>query len=50
MKNFAVKQPKRTRAHRVLFDSDLPFKPRTERNKMAYQRKAKHQNREYEIG
>ena len=50
MKNFAVKLTKRTRAHRVLFDSDLPFKPRTERNKMAYQRKAKHPNRCYEIG
>lgn len=48
MKNFAGKQPKRTRAHRVLFASDLPFKPRTERNKMAYQRRAKHPNREYE--
>ena len=33
----------RTRAHRVLFDRDLPFKPKVEPSKLAYKRRDKHQ-------
>jgi hypothetical protein len=32
----------KTRKHRVLFDNELPFKPKSEKSKMAYQRKPKH--------
>lgn len=31
-----------TRAHRVLWDRDLPFRAKTERNRVAYQRRPKH--------
>lgn len=34
------------RAHRMLFDDNLPFKGRKERNRLAYSRKAKHKNKE----
>lgn len=34
------------RAHRVLFDDDLPFQPRRIELKNQYQRHAKHRNRE----
>ena len=42
-----MKTPNRTRnpqprAHRVLFDRDLPFCPRTEKNRVLYQRHTKH--------
>jgi hypothetical protein len=42
-----MKVPKRTRnpqprAHRVLFDRDLPFRPQTEQNKVSYKRNTKH--------
>ena len=42
-----MKTPNRTRtpqprAHRVLFDRDLPFRPRTEQSRMLYQRHTKH--------
>ena len=30
------------RAHRVLFDRDLPFRPQTEKNRVLYQRHTKH--------
>ena len=33
----------RTRAHRVLFDRDLPFKPKVVPSKLAYKRRDKHQ-------
>jgi hypothetical protein len=33
----------RTRAHRVLFDRDLPFKPKVVQSKLRYKRQEKHQ-------
>jgi len=33
------------RAHRVLFDRDLPFRPQTEQNRVLYQRHTKHRAR-----
>ncbi len=33
----------RTRAHRVLFDRDLPFKPKVVQSKLAYKRREKRQ-------
>lgn len=36
-----VPQPK-TRAHRVLFADNSPFKPKRERVRVAYQRHSKH--------
>lgn len=33
----------RTRAHRVLFDRDLPFKPKVVPGKTRYKRREKHQ-------
>lgn len=33
----------RTRAHRVLFERDLPFKPRVVPSKLRYRRRDKHQ-------
>lgn len=33
----------KTRAHRVLFDRDLPFRPKAERRRDTYQRRAKNQ-------
>lgn len=41
---FEVK-PGKSRNHKVLFERDLPFKPRSEKSKMAYQRKPKHTNK-----
>jgi hypothetical protein len=32
----------RTRAHRVLFDKNLPFQPRTEESKKTWKRQDKH--------
>jgi len=44
-----MKTPKRRspqpRAHRVLFDRDLPFRPRTEKNQVLYKRHTKHRAR-----
>lgn len=37
--------PKRTRAHKVLFDNDSPFRSRTVENKNQYKRKQKHRIR-----
>ena len=42
-----MKTPNRTRnsqprAHRVLFDRDLPFRPRTEQNRVLFKRNIKH--------
>jgi hypothetical protein len=42
--SFTVEQPKH-RAHRVLFSSNTPFKPKVVKLKTAYQRKIKHPNR-----
>lgn len=36
-------QKHRSRAHRVLFDNDLPFRGRTERRRDTYQRRLKNQ-------
>jgi len=33
----------RTRAHRVLFDRDLPFRPQVVESKLRYRRRDKHQ-------
>lgn len=33
---------KKTRKHFVLFDRELPFKPKVERNRKRYVRKPKH--------
>jgi len=37
----------RTRSHRVLFDRDLPFKPKVVKSKKTYKRQEKH--RGYEL-
>lgn len=37
--------PSKTRAHRMLFDRNLPFRGRSETSKIRYQRRPKHQNR-----
>jgi hypothetical protein len=46
MMKLQVKIPQKTRAHRVLWDRDLPFRPKTEQSKTQYRRKAKHPNKE----
>jgi len=42
--------PVKQRAHRALFDQDLPFRGRVERPKTDYRRKPKHQNRNPDSG
>jgi hypothetical protein len=37
-----VKLQRKSRAHRILFDSDLPFKPKREQPKNQFRRKPKH--------
>lgn len=37
----------RTRAHRVLFDRDLPFKPKSERRRDTYQRRVKNRRQDH---
>lgn len=37
-----IKVPKKKRAHKALFDADLPFKPKVEKNKKAFKRHKKH--------
>jgi hypothetical protein len=40
-----IKVPRKTRAHRVLFRSDTPFKPKVVQTKKGvYQRRPKHRN------
>jgi stalled ribosome alternative rescue factor ArfA len=34
------------RAHRALFDKNLPFQPKVEKSRKAYTRQAKHRNQE----
>ena len=41
------KSQRSTRAHRVLWDRELPFRARTERNRMAYQRRSKHRAQDF---
>ncbi len=41
--SFVIEFKPRTRAHRVLFDRDLPFKPKVVPSKLAYKRREKHQ-------
>ena len=38
----------KTRTHRVLFTNDSPFKQKIVRSKMEYQRRSKHQTRDYD--
>ena len=38
----------RTRAHRVLFDTTLPFQPRTQRDRTQYTRQPKHRKQEHD--
>ena len=43
--SFRIAKPKH-RAHRMLFDEDLPFKPKVEKPKKGqYQRRPKHRNK-----
>lgn len=44
-----VKLPSSTRAHRVLWDRDLPFRPKTERNRVLYSRNTKHRAQKLEF-
>jgi hypothetical protein len=46
MNKIVVKIPQKTRAHRVLFLSDTPFKPKRVERKDVYKRKSKHPNRD----
>ena len=34
------------RAHRVLFDRDLPFRPKTQQNQVLYKRNIKHKGQD----
>lgn len=36
------------RAHSILFERDLPFKPKTERSRVAYKRQEKHRARAWD--
>ena len=38
----------KTRAHRVLFDTNLPFKSKVERDRKKFNRKEKHRNKGWE--
>jgi hypothetical protein len=44
--SFVVEQPKH-RAHRVLFQNNTPFKPKTVQSKVLYNRKPKHSKQEF---
>jgi hypothetical protein len=46
MNKIVVKIPQKTRAHRVLFLSHTPFKPKRVERKDLYQRKPKHPGRD----
>lgn len=48
MINIKTLPMKRTRAHRVLFETGSPFKSRTVENKIRYKRKTKHRERHYD--
>lgn len=38
----------KTRTHKVLFTNDSPFKQKIVKSKMEYQRRTKHQTRDYD--
>jgi hypothetical protein len=46
MKKIAKIPYQKTRAHRVLFERDSPFRSRTVENKRQFQRHTKHRNQE----
>jgi len=46
---FKVSQKPHTRVHRVLWDRDLPFKPKTEKNKVLYKRHNKHKSQSVDL-
>ncbi len=48
MMKLKIETQRKTRAHKVLWDRDLPFKPKREDSKLAYRRKAKHSKKEVE--
>lgn len=39
----------RSRAHKILFDRDLPFKPHRVESKVNYRRKTKHPHKQQEV-
>ena len=43
--SFTVEIPRRRRRAVELYGRDTPFRPRSERNRMAYNRKSKHPKR-----
>ena len=44
--SFIVELPRRRRRAVELYGRDTPFRPRQEQNRMAYNRKVKHRNRQ----
>lgn len=44
--SFIVEIPRRRRRASELYDRDSPFKPKRERNRVLYNRKSKHRNRD----
>lgn len=48
MKISIPKLPKRIKQHALLFDTSLPFRPKTEQRRDLYQRKPKHQKRDWD--
>jgi hypothetical protein len=48
MKILLPQLPKRIKQHALLFDTSLPFRPKTEKRKDLYQRRAKHQRRQWD--
>jgi hypothetical protein len=44
----AFATPIKIRAHRVLFDNDLPFKPKVVKSKLLFKRQQKHKKSCYE--
>ena len=41
-----IKVPRKKRAHQALFDGNLPFKPKVEKNKKAFKRNKKHKKQQ----
>ena len=41
-----IKVPNKKRAHKALFASDLPFKPKVEKDKKAFKRHKKHKKQQ----
>jgi hypothetical protein len=44
-----IKQVKKTRAHKALFDVNLPFKARVETSKVSFKRHSKHRKTDLHI-